>query len=83
MNIEIEQAEAAVQNAKTQYDELVRAHLMLRDRLPAAQQALEAARAKLRRLKQANGIAATSCQQREVDRLTAAITAANEDRPNV
>ncbi|MFP3448226.1 hypothetical protein [Pseudomonas sp. SIMBA_067] len=80
MTTEIEQAEAAVRQAKDQYDELVRAHLMLRDRLPAAQQELEAARAQLRRLKQADGTAATLCQQREIDRLTAAIAAANEDR---
>ncbi|BAN54200.1 MULTISPECIES: hypothetical protein [Pseudomonas] len=80
MTTEIEQAEAAVRQAEGEYRELERAAAMLRDRLPAAQQELESARAQLRRLKQEDGTAATLCQQREIDRLTAAIAAANEDR---
>ena len=83
MNIEIEQAEAAVRQAKDQYDELVRAHLMLRDRLPAAGQALESARAKLCRLKRADGRIAAASQQAEIDRLEQAIIAANGGIPNV
>lgn len=73
MNPELEQAQAAVQAARAQVVELESARLYVNDALPKAQQALEAAVAKLRRLTQADGTAAVESHQAEVARLEAAI----------
>ena len=83
MNTEIEQAQAVVQDARKAVVELENARLYVNDALPKAQQALEAAVAKLRRLNQADGTAAVESHQAEVDRLTQLITAANEGRNHV
>lgn len=83
MNTEIEQAHAAVQAARAQVAELENARTYLTDALPKAQQALEAAVAKLRRLNLLDGGAAAANQQREIDWLTAAIAAVKEGRHHV
>ncbi|UPK87349.1 hypothetical protein [Pseudomonas sp. A2] len=83
MNTEIEQAQAAVQAARAQVVELESARLYVNDALPKAQQALEAAVAKLRRLNLLDGGAAAANQQAEIDRLTAAIAAVKEGRHHV
>ncbi|WP_144173581.1 hypothetical protein [Pseudomonas sp. Kh13] len=80
---ELKQAQQAVQAARVRVDDLEHAHAMLTEQLPKARQELEAARAKLRRLNQLDGTAATLCQQAEIDRLTAAIIAANGGTQNV
>lgn len=73
MNPEIEQAQAAVQAARAQVTELENVQRYVNDALPKAQQALEAAVAKARRLTQADGSADQLCRQHEIDRLIAAI----------
>ncbi|BBU44958.1 hypothetical protein PPTS312_28730 [Pseudomonas putida] len=73
MNPEIEAAQAAVQAARAQVVELENVQRYVTDALPKAQQALEAAVAKLRRLTQADGSADQLCRQHEIDRLNAAI----------
>ncbi|MNE35491.1 hypothetical protein D3C80_1292540 [compost metagenome] len=83
MNTEIEQAHAAVLAARAQVAELESARTYLADALPKAQQALEAAVARVRRLNQADGTAAAVNQQREIDRLEAAIAAVKEGRHHV
>lgn len=83
MNTEIEQAQTAVQAARAQVAELERARQYLDDAQPKAQQALEAAVAKLRRLNQLDGTAAAASHQAEVARLEAAIAAVKEGRNHV
>ncbi|MGE8465276.1 MAG: hypothetical protein ACN6QE_03950 [Pseudomonas putida] len=73
MNPEIEAAQAAVQAARAQVVELENVSRYVNDALPKAQQALEAAVAKLRRLTQADGSADQLCRQHEVARLETAI----------
>ncbi|MDD2135651.1 hypothetical protein [Pseudomonas kurunegalensis] len=73
MNSEIEAAQAAVQAARAQVVELENVQRYVNDALPKAQQALEAAVAKARRLTQADGTADQLCRQHQLDRLTAAI----------
>ncbi|MNM37103.1 hypothetical protein D3C81_478260 [compost metagenome] len=79
----LEAAQAAVQDARKALAELENARLYVNDALPKAQQALEAAVGRLRRLTQADGTAAAASQQREIDRLTAEITAARGERNHV
>ena len=83
MNTEIEQAQAAVQDARKAVAELESARTYLADALPKAQQELEAAVAKLRRLNLLDGGAAAADQQREINRLAAEITAVKEGRHHV
>lgn len=83
MNTEIEQAHAAVLAARKAVVELENARTYLTDALPKAQQALEAAVAKLRRLNLLDGGAAAANQQAEIDRLTAKIAAVKEGRHHV
>lgn len=83
MNPELEQAQAAVLAARKAVAELESARLYVNDALPKAQQSLEAAVAKLRRLNQADGTAAAVNQQREIERLEAAIAAVKEGRHHV
>ncbi|MFF7863432.1 hypothetical protein [Pseudomonas monteilii] len=73
MNPEIQAAQAAVQVARAQVVELENIQRYVNNALPKAQQALEAAVAKLRRLTQADGSADQLCRQHEIDRLNAAI----------
>lgn len=73
MKPEIEAAQAAVQAARAQVVELENVQRYVNDALPKAQQALEAAVAKLRRLTTLDGTADQLCRQHEIDRLTAAI----------
>lgn len=80
MNAEIQAAQAAVQAARAQVVELENVQAYVTSALPLAQQALEAAVAKLRRLTQADGGADQLCRQHEIDRLTAAIANAKEVR---
>lgn len=76
MTPEIEDAQTAVQAARTQVVELENIQRYVKDALPKAQQALEAAVAKLRRLTQADGSADQLCRQHQLEQLNAAINEA-------
>lgn len=82
MNTEIEAAQAAVQAARAQVVELENLQRYVNDALPKAQQALEAAVARLRRLTTLDGRAAAASRQAEVTRLEAAIKEARNHAHN-
>ncbi|MBH3378366.1 hypothetical protein [Pseudomonas asiatica] len=78
MNVDVEQAKAAVAEAQDNFSRLCRAYEMLGPQLAQAKQALNAARFKLARATQEAGFAGQ--RENEIAALTAALNDAIGDR---